>query len=134
MAKTIPSTVSELIAWGKSQEISYRNLHRDAYVVNKDTSETIRIPLTDIISEYKYFLQPYIIEFTMHDEELQLYQFNPKALSNKLYGTTEYWAVLLMINNCISKIDFSSHKIKVLDPKRVRGFVNEVLILEKILR
>lgn len=129
----IPATITELIEWGKNEEISYRNLHTEAYINDLDNDRIIKIPLNDTMSAYRYFLDPYLIEFELHDEELQLYQFKPKSLSYKLYGTTELWALLLMVNNCISKIDFNKKKIKVLDPKNIKSFINEVLILEKVL-
>ncbi len=129
----IPATITELIEWGKNEEISYRNLHTEAYINDLDNDRIIKIPLNDTMSAYRYFLDPYLIEFELHDEELQLYQFKPKSLSYKLYGTTELWALLLMINNCVSKIDFNKKKIKVLDPKNIKSFINEVLILEKVL-
>lgn len=129
----IPATITELIEWGKNEEISYRNLHTEAYINDLDNDRIIKIPLNDTMSAYRYFLDPYLIEFELHDEELQLYQFKPKSLSYKLYGTTELWALLLMINNCVSKIDFNEKKIKVLDPKNIKSFINEVLILEKVL-
>lgn len=129
----IPTTIEELINWGKTQEISYRNLHGEVYINNLSNNEVIRIPLNSVMGEYRYFLEPYTIEITMSDDELYLYQYKPKSLSFKLYGTTELWSTLLMINNCISKIDFDKKKIKVLDPKRIKAFINEVLILEKII-
>lgn len=127
------ATIDDLVEWGKEQEISYRNLHKGAYITNLQSGDVIRIPLNSIMSDYRYFLEPYIIEIEMNDEELYLYQFKPKSLSYKLYGTTEYWSVLLMINNCVSKVDFNKKKIKVLDPKKILAFVNEVLILEKVI-
>lgn len=130
---SIPATIEELISWGKEQEISFRNFHTPVYITNVEDGEVIKIPLNDVMSEYRYFLEPYIKEITMNDEELQMYQYKPKSLSYKLYGTTEYWSTLLMINNCISKVDFNKARIKVLDPKRIRGFTNEILILEKII-
>ena len=129
----IPTTIEELVNWGKTQEISYRNLHGEVYINNLSNNEVIRIPLNSVMGEYRYFLKPYTIEITMSDDELYLYQYKPKSLSFKLYGTTELWSTLLMINNCISKIDFDKKKIKVLDPKRIKAFINEVLILEKII-
>ena len=127
------ATIDDLIDWGKEQEVSYRNLHKGAYITDLQSGDVSRIPLNYIMSDYRYFLEPYIIEVEMNDEELYLYQYKPKSLSYKLYDTTEYWSVLLMINNCVSKIDFNKQKIKVLDPKKVLAFVNEVLILEKVI-
>lgn len=127
------ATIDELIEWGKEQEISYRNLHKGAYITDSQSGDVIRIPLNSIMSDYRYFLEPYIIEVEMNDEELYLYQFKPKSLSYKLYNTTEYWSILLMINNCVSKVDFNKKKIKVLNPKKILAFINEVLILEKVI-
>lgn len=127
------ATMEELIEWGKSQEISHRNLSKEAYITYGNTGETIEIPLNQLMSEYRHFLKPYIITVTINDEELYKYQYKPKSLSQVLYGTTEYWSVLLMINNCVSKIDFDMNPVKVLDPKRIRAFTNEVLILEKVI-
>ena len=129
----LPTTIDDLIDWGKTQEISYRNLNGRVYINNLSNNEVIRIPLNSVMGEYRYFLKPYMVEITMNDEELYLYQYKPKSLSYKLYGTTELWSTLLMINNCVSKIDFDKAKIKVLDPKRIKVFINEVLILEKII-
>lgn len=129
----LPTTIDDLINWGKTQEISYRNLNGEVYINNLSNNEVIRIPLNSVMGEYRYFLEPYMVEITMNDEELYLYQYKPKSLSYKLYGTTELWSTLLMINNCVSKIDFDKAKIKVLDPKRIKSFINEVLILEKII-
>lgn len=129
----LPTTIDDLINWGKTQEISYRNLNGEVYINNLSNNEVIRIPLNSVMGEYRYFLESYMVEITMNDEELYLYQYKPKSLSYKLYGTTELWSTLLMINNCVSKIDFDKAKIKVLDPKRIKSFINEVLILEKII-
>lgn len=134
MAKSIPATVNDQISAAKKEEISYRNLHKEIYVNDTVSNEVIKIPLNDVMADYKYFLDPYIAEVNVNDEELYHYMYNPKLLSYDLYGTTEYWHVLLLINNCVSKIDFNMRKIKVLDPQRIRGFVNEVLILEKIIK
>lgn len=127
------ATMEELIEWGKTQEISHRNLNKEAYITYGDTGEVIEIPLNALMSEYRYFLKPYIITATLNDEEMYIYQYSPKSLSKALYGTTEYWSVLLMINNCISKIDFNMNPVKVLNPKTIRAFTNEVLILEKVI-
>lgn len=131
---SLHATMQELIEWGKTQEISHRNLSKDAYITYADSGNIIEIPLNALMSEYRYFLKPYVVEANMNDEELYKYQFKPKTMSFDLYGTTEYWSVLLLINNCISKIDFNMKKVKVLDPKRIRGFTNEVLILEKVIK
>ena len=129
----IPATIDELIDWGKKQEISYRNLHKECILADKQSGDNIKIPLNDVLTDYRYFLQPYTISITLNDDELAWYRFSPKKLSDTLYGTTEYWYVLLALNNCVSKIDFNKKNLVVLDPKTITPFINEVMVLENIL-
>nr|DAK51285.1 MAG TPA: hypothetical protein [Caudoviricetes sp.] len=129
----IPATITEHITWGKTEEVSYRNLHTDLIVVNEQTDHNIKIPLNDYLGDYRFFMDKIILEVKMNDDEMVVYRCNPKALSLKLYGTTEYWYELLIINNCISKLDFVDKKIKVFLPDKIKGFTNEVMILEKLL-
>lgn len=129
----IHATIDELISWGKKQEISYRNLHRSCIINDKEKNTSIKIPLNDLVTDYRYYLNDYMIPVVMNDAEYEYYRYEPKKLSNTLYGTTEYWHILLIINNCVSKIDFDLQKLKVLDPMTVVSFINEMLILENVL-
>ena len=129
----IPATITEHIRWGENTEVSYRNLHTELIVMNEQTNHNIKIPLNDYLGDYRFFMDKIIMEIEMNDDEMVAYKCNPKALSLKLYGTTEYWYELLILNNCISKLDFVDKKIKVFLPNKISGFTNEVMILEKIL-
>lgn len=129
----LPVTIDELISWGEDQEVSHRNLHTLLKITDEKTEDVIQVPLNDIMGDYRYFYSDYLIDVEMNDIEMDLYCYKPKSLSQKLYGTTELWSLLLSVNNCISKIDFNKRKIKVLNPKRIKSFINEVLILEKII-
>ncbi len=129
----LPVTIDDLIGWGEDQEISHRNLHSKLDITDKKSENTIQVPLNEIMGEYRYFYSPYLIDIAMNDTEMTLYCYKPKSLSQKLYGTTELWSLLLSINNCLSKVDFNKRNIKVLNPKRIKAFINEVLILEKII-
>ena len=112
----IPTTVSEQIQNAVNAEVSYRKLHEHAIVVNNQSGDTINV--------YQY---------TIPEDEFVRYRYNPKMLSYDLYDTTEYWFLLLAINNCVSKIDFTNNTVKIIDPKSISEFVNEVMILEDLI-
>lgn len=129
----IPTTVTEQIQNALNAEVSYRKLHDHAIIVNNQNGDTIRVPINSIIDKYRDLLDQYIYQYTIPEEEFKMYKWNPKMLSYNLYDTTEYWYLLLAINNCVSKIDFVNNTIKIIDPKRLTEFVNEVMILEDLL-
>ena len=129
----IPTTVSEQIQNALNAEVSYRKLHNHAIIVNNQRGDAIRISIDSIIDKYRYLLEQYIYQYTIPENEFKMFKWNPKMLSYNLYDTTEYWYLLLAINNCVSKIDFVNNTIKIIDPKKLKEFVNEVMILENLL-
>lgn len=125
------ATIQELIDSVKDMEISYRNLHTNVYIKNKD--DTIKIPYKSILKEYMPFLQSTVLTLQLTAPEVSLYRFKPKKLSYDLYGTTELWSALLEINRMYSIVEFNQEEYKVFDPKEFKTLLNEVMILENVL-
>ena len=125
------ATIQELIDSVKDMEISYRNLHTNVYIKNKD--DTIKIPYKSIIMEYLPYFKSSVVELKLSPEEVSKYRFKPKKLSYDLYGTTELWSALLELNQLYSIIEFNKEVYKVFEPKEFMTLLNEVLILEDVL-
>lgn len=133
MAMKYYSTIQELIDSVSGLEISYRNLHTNAYIENKGT--VIKIPYKSIIRDYLPYLKQTCVTSAFTDLEKLKYRFKPKMLSNDLYETTELWSALLEINGFISLLDFTLDKpILVFAPKPLKRILNEVMILEEIIK
>lgn len=126
--------INDLIRDGLYAQISYRNLHPPVYVTNKSTGETISIPYLSLTNKYKDYLRPITLRITLEEVEAIKYKYQPKLLSLDLYGTTELWASLLEINNMISVIEFKSESLIVYDPAKIKAMINEILIMEGILK
>lgn len=127
----IPATLPEQVNLIKSMEISYRTLHPACKIHDKKTDRTIRIPFSSITNKYKDFLSTTVIEVELSKEEEEMYLFKPKRLSEDLYGTTELWNDMLILNKSFSIIDFRPKKIKVYDPMKLKKVLNEIIILEE---
>ena len=133
------SSISELIEQIKGEDISYRNLHSNIYIrntdINANTTETIKIPWHSVTRQYMDVFSNAVIVLNLGDVERVKYRYKPKRLSNDLYGTTELWSTLLELNGCASLIDFNLERpLKVFDPKEFKRLLNEVMILEGILK
>ena len=130
---SIPVTITEQINDSEKWEISYRTLHPSAILKDEFSSRNIEIPFSSLTNKYRHFLSK-IVRTTTLDEKLQArYKQRPKLVSYDLYGTTELWNDILILNNCFSTIEFNPVTIKAYNPDKLKEYINEILILEKLI-
>ena len=131
----IPSTIKEQYNDVKTLALSYRVLHPKATIYNEESNTTIRIPYSSVLSKYKDYLNTIVVNIELDEKEKEKYSYRPKLLSQDLYGTTELWDGLLLINNAKSLIDFKieDNKVKVYDPAELKAYLDEIIICEKDL-
>lgn len=129
----VPATLPDQVEDIRDREISYDTLHPKAYLYDKKSNTTIKIPYSSLTNKYKDFLSTIIMSRELTDEEKRLYWYKPKSLSYQIYKTTELWDTLLILNHytCISQ--FTPNTLKYYDPDRLKAFLNEILVIEKIL-
>lgn len=114
----------------KEAEICAKNIAMLADLYDKASGETIRFPYSSLLNKYRDFLSSAEELTKLSNGELILYQFQPKRLSSKLYGTTELWADLLQINGMISILEFKRPIIRIYNPAKLNDLLNEILIME----
>jgi len=130
---SIPSTMTDQINQMKNLDISYRVLHPSCYLTNEETDTTIEIPYSSLTNKYRDFLSNIVIRMPLtHEWQLQ-YRFKPKMISQELYGTTELWNDILILNNCVRVADFKPKVLSVYDPDEFKEYINQILILEKVI-
>ena len=129
----VPATVPEQVSLAKDMEISYRTLHPALVISNVKDDDVIRVPYSSIINKYKDFLSTIVVEIKLDDAMREKYMYKPKMVSNELYGTTELWSEILILNNAYSVIEFTPRVLKCYDPNRFKSFINEIILLEDVL-
>ena len=130
----IPASMNEQIENAKSLEISYRTLHEPAILKDKISGRNIQIPFSSFTNMYKDFLNTIIVDVSLTDEERAKYRYKPKMVSYDLYNTTEFWNDLLIINNFFSLSEFQpGETMKVYDPNKLKDYINEIMIIEKLV-
>ena len=122
--------MDEMIADSKEAEISLSNLELMVKIKDKQSGEVIRVPIWTVTSKYKDLLSNYVDTIQLSDNEMIAFKYRPKALSNKLYGTTELWQTLLELNGMLSVIEFNKPIIKFYNPHVIKDLLNEFLIIE----
>lgn len=126
----IPTTLTELIAYGKNLEVSHRNFNNKIFLHNVKTEETLKLPFNPIINKYRDFFDEHIISLELTEEEQDKYWYKPKQLSYDYYGTVEYWSILLYVNQMASAINFTPVKLNLVLKEDILDLVNEILIIQ----
>lgn len=127
----IPASLTEQVQQVKDMEISYRSLHPDVFLHDKQSDRTIKIPYSSITNKYKNFLWKVITEYDLTEKEQAFYAMKPKLLSMDLYDTPEFWNDLLILNYFVSVVDFKPKKLRCYDPLKFKKVLNEVMIIEE---
>lgn len=128
----IPSTLEEYIDSIEDMDISYRKLHLPAAIYTPKRNKISVIPLTSLFNKYRNVLDNIIIIIELDDEEQAKYIYKPKLVSEELYGSAEFWDVILVLNGCKSVMEFKPKALKIYDPKELKKYINEIMILEEI--
>ena len=130
----LPETIQNAITIQENRTINYRILNLYTKMHNNETDDNLIIPIDSIINKYRNFLEDSVITTTMTDQEWLTYRFKPKSLSYRLYGTTEFWHILLLLNGCKSTMDFDLKTIKYYRKTDLYKKINEILIIEGVLK
>lgn len=126
----IPSTMTEQVKNIEKLDISYRILHPSITIKDEASGNNIEIPFSSLTNKYREFLKSIIISIELDDAFMLKYRFKPKMISEELYGTTEFWNDILILNNCFRTCDFQPRVLKVYDQKKLKSYINQILILE----
>ena len=127
---SIPATIDDDILRGVQSQKTHRALNNTLLIEYQGSNEGVRLPANSIIGKYKEYFDKYIDSVELTEEEQRKYRYSPKKFSLDMYGTTEYWSIILYINECHSIIDFEPTSIKYIAPEIITDLINEILILE----
>ena len=98
-------TLSSFIELGRATDIisytklCYRERHGDiSYVVK------------NVLDDYIYEMKTLAVKVQLDSKELMKYKYNPKVLSYDLYGTTEFYPFILILNDMCNIHQFDLSK------------------------
>lgn len=131
----IPSTMPEQVEEMVELDINYRNLHDIMTIKNEFKDKEIQVPFASLTHKYRDYLSSIIETVRLSKQDQNVYKYKPKALSEYLYGTTEFWSDILVLNKCYSVVMFKpGDSVKIYDPEQFKTLLNEIIILEENLK
>lgn len=126
------SSITEYIDDYNELDISYNRLFFKEKNTFESFSESQDVIMTTscILDKYKKDLDTLLETRTLTDDEQRKYFCNPWMLSYDLYGTVEFWFLLLEANNLYSATEFTQATIKVYNGS-LPAVIESILALEE---
>lgn len=116
----IYSSVSDALSAGKDYVLSYSN----ASLWFKFNGVLMQEPVT-VFQKMQGFFEGRTTVINMPADVM----YKPEYLSDRLYGTTDLWWLLLFLNKCKSHKEFNRSTVTVLNPEFVdemASFINNI--------
>jgi hypothetical protein len=126
-----PPTIEESIEIGLNSLVGHRVLNSCAFITDDQNDTTIKIPFNPLFSKYKEYFDDLTYTVPLSEKEQNRFRFQPKRVSLEMYGTVDYWSLILYINECPSVIDFEPEKLTLIFNDKISEFINELSILNR---
>lgn len=130
MATQNYTTIETQVREEADSDYGYRQMHSMLTVTDQESGDKILVPYRSLSAEYMEYLKDFIEEKELTEMQWQYVKHNPQALSEVLYGSTKFWALLLEVNNCRSRMEFTMRKVKYYREDKLIEAINEVLMKE----
>ena len=119
------NNLDDFVAYGKTLTISYQNLSLT------EIFDTIKFPMFNIVQDYINELKDEAITITFTDKEYYKYKYKPRLLSAYLYGSTEFFSIILQLNDIASEKEFTKKSIKLIPADTMKSLLEKIYIAEQ---
>lgn len=121
------TTISEYIRSGRQKPVKMTDYFYTGVLV--DNVSRLYVLDDSALIPYDEELNKYRKSYTFTSEEYRKYKYNPWRVSYDVYGTTEYWFLVLHANELYSAMEFDMHTIDLYTTD-VMSVLNEILTIE----
>lgn len=122
------ATIEEFIEMGDTDEITYHNFSILVKCIGENSS--IEYSQDNILYDYVDELKEKSVLVSMTDNEYIKYKYKPKLLSYDIYGTTEMYFVIMVLNGICNIKDFSKRKVRLLKKSDMLDLLNQIYTAE----
>lgn len=125
MASETTSTIQEFINSAPSNSITYEST---SFL---EKFSTLTLVSYNIFNDYLDEMLELSVSVTLSDEEYNRYVYRPKLLAYDVYGSTEIYFLILMLNNICNVKEFNFRKVKMLRVEDLEKVISSVYNSEK---
>lgn len=118
-------TLDEWLEEDQEQTIRISTMHHK--IIINDDDLTCIVNFESILDRYMSIFEKYLTYVHLTDRQLHEYEFNPKKFSYRIYGTTEWWWMILQLNEMYSGTQFNQKRIRVIKLSALNQFINQII-------
>jgi len=119
-------TMTEFIALGEASDaVDYTKL---SFI---ETYNSRDYTICNVLTDYLYELKNDAITVTLSNAEQLKYRYRPKILSYDVYGTTELYYIILLLNGICNVKEFDFTSLKMLKKDDMSNFLSEIYTANK---
>lgn len=117
--------LSEFLMAGRMERVTK---YGDASFLERD--KNILYVVKNVIEDYIPDLKEMALKVVLTDDEYLKYQYNPKRLAYDVYGATELYYIILMLNNIGSIIDFNTKTLLMMKRLELFNSLASIMLTE----
>lgn len=118
--------LSQFIKTGRqAPTISYTDL---SY---RESHSGISFVIKNVLNDYLIEMKQLACKVMLSDKEYEKYKFKPKLLSYDIYGTTEYYVYILLINDMCNVLEFDTKKLLLIPKTTLNNALSSIYRVEK---
>ena len=108
------STESTLQSFINCQNLDNDIRYCDLCIFEKSIDGTQLLNTANVLNDYRDELLEVSLDVNLSNEEYLKYRYKPKSLALYLYGSTEYYYIILFLNQMASPKEFNRRRIKLI--------------------
>ena len=137
------ASASELIALSNTDPArAYKLSHfikmgRQAPTINytdlsyRETYGNVSYVIKNVINDYLPELKQLSYKILLSDSEYEKYKYKPKLLSYDVYGNTEYYIYILLVNDICNVYDFDFKQLLMVPNSKLKAALSSIYRVEK---
>lgn len=119
-------TMEQFIALGRGVSVTY-----DSYSYKELLSNGTEISVLNVINDYMPELKDMALNVTLSDDEYRKYKYKPRLLCYDIYGNTEVYYIILLLNGIIDIKEFDFRTLKMLKKDDMENALSAIYNAEK---
>lgn len=119
-------TMEQFISLGRGVSVTY-----DSYSYKELLSNGTEISVLNVINDYMPELKDMALNVTFSDDEYRKYKYKPRLLCYDIYGNTEVYYIILLLNGIIDIKEFDFHTVKMLKKDDMENALSAIYNAEK---
>lgn len=117
------TTLEDFASHKSSENLNYYNFT----IVGTDDDSDLYFTLHNTLDDYLDELMDIAEKVTLTNEDVLKYRYKPSLLSNYLYGDTELFYIILLLNNFKSEADFENiSTLYLISPSSINSVLSSI--------